>query len=53
MNHMVHTFVPLYKRGIEGDYKKEGIVVDENFFITYTKISKEIAMAMRLAGSEA
>ena len=32
MNHMVHTFVPLYKRGIEGDYKKEEIVVDEKFF---------------------
>jgi hypothetical protein len=23
--------VPLYKRGIEGDYKKEEIVADENF----------------------
>ena len=23
--------VPLYKSGIEGDYKKEEIVVDENF----------------------
>jgi len=51
MNHMVHTFVPLYKRGIEGDYKKEEIVIDDFFSITYTKINIRITCKyLRFAG---